>query len=51
MDRVTAKLKYFKESSEVRAQWVIEAFARIEEGDYHPRWDGFIQLMEERAWQ
>lgn len=51
MDRVTAKLKYFKESSEVRALWVSEALARIEEGDYHPRWDGFIQLMEARAWQ
>lgn len=51
MDRVTAKLKFFKESSEVRAQWVSEAFSRIEEGNYHPRWDGFIQLMEERVWQ
>ena len=51
MDRVTSKLKYFKESSEVRALWVGESLARIEEGDYHPRWDGFIQLMEARAWQ
>lgn len=51
MDRVTAKLKYFRESSEVRALWVGEASSRIEEGDYHPRWDGFIQLMEARAWQ
>jgi len=51
MERVTAKLKYFKESSEVRALWVSEALARIEEGDYHPRWDGFIQLMEARTWQ
>lgn len=51
MDRVTAKLKYFKESSEIRALWVGEALARIEEGDYHPRWDGFIQLMEARACQ
>lgn len=51
MDRVTAKLKFFKESSEVRTLWVCEALARIEEGDYHPRWDGFIQLMEVRTWQ
>lgn len=51
MDRVTAKLKYFKESSEVRTLWVCEALARIEEGDYHPRWDGFIQLMEVSTWQ
>lgn len=51
IDRVTAKLKYFKASSEIRALWVCEALARIEEGDYHPRWDGFIQLMEERVCQ
>lgn len=46
IDRIAAKLKYFKESSEVRALWVGEASDRIEEGSYHPRWDGFIQLME-----
>lgn len=51
IDRLTAKLKYFKESSEVRTLWVCEALSRVEEGDYHPRWDGFIQLLEARTWQ
>jgi hypothetical protein len=51
IERVTAKLKYFMGSSEVRALWVSEALARIEEGEYHPQWDGFIQLREARAWQ
>lgn len=49
MERITAKLKHFEESSEVRALWVREALARIEEGEYHLRWDGFIRLMEARA--
>lgn len=46
IERITGKLKYFEQSSEVRRLWVREALARIEEGDYHLRWDGFIQLME-----
>lgn len=46
IDRVTSKLKYFEASSEVRAFWVREALARVDEGDYHPKWDGFIQLMD-----
>jgi hypothetical protein len=48
MDRLTAKLKVFEQSSEIRAVWVREALARIEEEHYHPRWDGFILLMEAR---
>lgn len=47
--RLTAKLKAFEESSEVRGMWVGEALARVEEEYYHPRWDGFILLMEARA--
>lgn len=46
IDRVTAKLKHFEASSEVRALWVREAFARVDEGEFHPKWDGFIALME-----
>ncbi|MGG6966631.1 UNVERIFIED_CONTAM: site-specific integrase, partial [Pseudomonas aeruginosa] len=48
IDRLTAKLRFFEESSEVRRLWVEEARARISEGDYHPAWDGFIQLAELR---
>lgn len=46
IDRVTEKLKHFEGSSDVRALWVQEAVARVHEGHYHPKWDGFIQLME-----
>jgi integrase len=49
IDRVTSKLKRFEASSEVRSLWVREAAARVDEGNYHPKWDGFIQLMELRA--
>ncbi|MBP0633671.1 site-specific integrase [Cupriavidus sp. AcVe19-1a] len=48
LDRITAKLEHFKTSSEARAFWVGEAMARVEEGDFHPKWDGFIQLAEFR---
>lgn len=46
IDRVTSKLMFFQRSSAVRGMWVTEALARVEEGDYHPAWDGFIQLLE-----
>ena len=48
IDRLTAKLKFFEESSEVRRVWVEEASARIFEGHYHPAWEGFIRLAELR---
>ncbi|ANC01148.1 hypothetical protein AB688_03035 [Pseudomonas putida] len=46
IERLTEKLNAFKLSSSVRALWVIEALDRIEEGYYHPKWSGFIQLIE-----
>lgn len=46
VEQLTAKLRFFEESSEVRKLWVEEAKARINEGDYHPAWDGFIRLAE-----
>lgn len=46
IQRLTAKLHFFEESSEIRRLWVEEARARIREGDYHPAWDGFIRLAE-----
>ncbi|CAI1558709.1 Uncharacterised protein [Serratia proteamaculans] len=48
IDRLTAKLRFFEESSEIRRLWVEEARARIREGSYHPAWDGFIRLAELR---
>jgi len=46
IERITEKLKNFETSSEVRALWVSEAIIRVEEGNYHPKWDGFIRLIE-----
>ncbi|EJL81201.1 phage integrase family protein [Herbaspirillum sp. CF444] len=46
IERLTAKLKFFEESSHGRKRWVDEARARIAEGEYHPAWDGFIRLAE-----
>lgn len=46
INQITNKLKHFSESSEVRLAWVREAIARIEEDDIHPRWGGFVRLME-----
>ena len=46
INRINAKLKYFHDSSETRATWVTEAQQRVAEGDYHPAWDGFVQLAE-----
>lgn len=48
IDRLTAKLAFFEESSDVRRLWVEEARARIFEGYYHPAWGGFIRLAELR---
>lgn len=49
IERLTEKLRNFKLSSGVRALWVSEALNRVEEGYYHPKWDGFIRLIEVRS--
>ncbi|TWI44741.1 hypothetical protein IQ22_04690 [Pseudomonas duriflava] len=49
VERLSAKLRFFQESSEVRRLWVEEALARIAEENYHPAWDGFIRLAEVTA--
>lgn len=48
INRLTAKLRFFEESGEVRRLWVEEARTRICEGNNHPAWDGFIRLAELR---
>ncbi|PYD04885.1 hypothetical protein DND90_13000 [Pseudomonas syringae pv. maculicola] len=47
MDVLTGKLEIFKGTPEF-ASWVDESLIRIEEGSYHPKWDGFVKLMEIR---
>jgi len=46
ISRISAKLKFFEESSAIRSQWVSEARNRVLEGRYHEAWDGFIQCLE-----
>lgn len=46
IEKITDKLKAFAQSGKLKASWVDEAVLRIEEEDYHPRWDGFVRLME-----
>jgi hypothetical protein len=46
VNRLTQKLRFFEETSEVRRFWVREALARVDESDHHPLWDGFIRLHE-----
>lgn len=49
IERVTAKLTQFKTICPEKNSWVVESLARVDEGDYHPKWDAFIQLLEHRA--
>lgn len=43
INRITAKLNFIEASSAERAQWVKEALLRLEEGRYHPAWEGLIE--------
>ena len=49
VDRLTDKITEFKRRSDTCDMWIREAVLRIEEGDYHPKWDAFIQLIEAQA--
>lgn len=44
--KIGSKLKAFEKSSAARAAWVEESLLRVAEGDFHPRWDGWITLAE-----
>jgi len=46
IDRVTEKLRWFVDSSQLRRDWVIEAGERISEGSYHARWSNHIKRAE-----
>lgn len=46
IDRLSGKIKLFEESNSLRKQWVDTARAKVREGDFHPLWRGFIELME-----
>lgn len=44
--RLSDKLRWFRQSNELRRNWVEEALARIEEGCYHPDWMRLIEVEE-----
>jgi hypothetical protein len=44
IERITEKLASFGSDNELQNSWLIEGAARIEEGHFHPMWDGFLQL-------
>lgn len=46
IQRLNEKLSWFRDSNTVRAEWVEEAFARVEEGDYCPQWSYLIESVE-----
>lgn len=49
IERLSQKLVSFEDSSPMRKNWVDEAVARANEGSFHPRWDGFILVLEART--
>ena len=46
VERASAKLHDIGSSSVERADWLREANARLTEGNFHPRWAGFIGICE-----
>ncbi len=46
VNRITEKLDAIAATSTSGEVWISEARQRIAEGDYHPKWRGFIKLTE-----
>jgi hypothetical protein len=46
IQRLSAKLSWFRESNITRREWVEESLARVEEGYYHEQWSHLIEAME-----
>lgn len=46
IQRLSAKLSWFRESNARRREWVEESIARVEEGYYHEQWSHLIEAME-----
>lgn len=44
INRIHAKIEMINKSSFSAEKWIDLARTKIREGDYHPKWDGFIQL-------
>lgn len=46
IERISRKLEAFESRSKTASKWLSEASARVKERAFHPRWEGFIRLME-----
>jgi len=46
IERLSAKLAWFRQSNATRRAWVEEALARVEEGSYHDQWSYLIKALE-----
>jgi hypothetical protein len=46
VERVSDKLRLISNKDYIHKEWVDECLQRIIEEHYHPKWDGFIQVME-----
>lgn len=46
IERQSAKLRWFRQSNDVRRGWVVEALARIDEAFYHPHWHYLVVAVE-----
>lgn len=46
IDRITEKLRWFRDSNPIRKGWMEEAVARIDEGNFHPDWAARIEALE-----
>jgi hypothetical protein len=46
IENITQRFNQFREGSAQAKIWLEEAQLRVDEGEYHPQWDIFIQLMD-----
>lgn len=46
IDRLSAKLRWFEQSNNMRHGWVKESLIRIDEGHYHSHWQYLIDSLE-----
>ncbi|WP_321927909.1 site-specific integrase [Paraburkholderia guartelaensis] len=46
IDRILEKTRWFEQSNKTRREWVNEAEARFNEGDFHPDWADIIRELE-----
>jgi hypothetical protein len=46
IDRIVERMRWFEQSNRARREWVLEAEARRNEGNFHPDWQDIIDELE-----